>query len=716
MSNRHPPFDVYNRGHSHVDPFSMDYINRALDRYSRSSRRSHNTHFSAPPPSPAPIHQIRSPRHDTHRPHKRKHRRHKMTAFNGPWSQDLDALKKAVQSMPDQYKSSFVSASKDTFEKVCDPDVLHVWESDSDIDNLFQLTSLIAKLCNLGTRKTKGANAGDGSMVIIAEEKFDRNNFVRICQLVEYLTGADGKKHLDGAVVAFSSIVVVRGWNNSVRVEKGRQEAEKTVKRVNTVLERVFKMSSFAARKLVWHHGPVIHFLLHWINTTTSPLRSTLAAITITGSLDLGTSVAPSIPGRANTLEDLKLLETYATKLGIPIVFLDSTSLGLTYQHLNTYMYYYAYYIRTFLPPSILRPHLHAAQDSLVTFAFRLLGASKNKYQSDVVKKVKATLDPSIARKWARMCVDEASYEKNKCRNSGSEEGIHGMVQLADAPFLRFNHDKTNALPAFARLAVGPAAAASQASYTAAPVSISFATSKIRPSYPTPFHILIPSKDADDTDKITAHVQGLMMAVLERVRQEHATPPPFSGNEIAMWKETRKAVEYALKKSDEGVPKKVSERVQYVREKMGRGTWGYLVGCDAKEEGDGDGGSGIGEAARANRAAEKVYGRQQMGGYGGGAQQIPGFGAGTAQQGMVAPPNSPGLGQPLHMDTCAQQGVYAPAPQLGYGYGATPRGYGQQQHGDLAYAQSQGVGVSAGQLGRRGGAYPPAQSMGGPWM
>jgi hypothetical protein len=290
------------------------------------------------------------------------------------------------------------------------------------------------------------------------------------------------------------------------------------------------------------------------------------------------------------------------------------------------------------------------------------------------------------------------------------------MVQLADAPFLRFNHDKTNALPAFARLAVGPAAAASQASYTAAPVSISFATSKIRPSYPTPFHILIPSKDADDTDKITAHVQGLMMAVLERVRQEHATPPPFSGNEIAMWKETRKAVEYALKKSDEGVPKKVSERVQYVREKMGRGTWGYLVGCDAKEEGDGDGGSGIGEAARANRAAEKVYGGQQMGGFGGGAQQIPGFGAGTAQQGMVAPPNSPGLGQPLPMSAGAQQGVYPPATQLGYGYGATPRGCGQQQHGDLAYAQSQGVGVSAAQFGRGGGAYPPAQSMGGPWM
>jgi hypothetical protein len=64
-----------------------------------------------------------------------------MTSFNGPSSSDLVAFKKSVQSMPDQYKSSFASVSKETLEKLCEPDVLHVWETDSDIENLLQLTS-----------------------------------------------------------------------------------------------------------------------------------------------------------------------------------------------------------------------------------------------------------------------------------------------------------------------------------------------------------------------------------------------------------------------------------------------------------------------------------------------------------------------------------------------------------------------------------------------
>jgi hypothetical protein len=623
-----------------------------------------------------------------------------MTAFNGPWSQDLDALKKAVQSMPDQYKSSFASASNNTLEKVCDPGVLHVYESDSDIDNVLHLTSVIAKLCNLGTRKTLGANASDGSMVIIAEEKSGRNNFARICQLVEYLTGADGKRHLDGAVVAFSSIVVVRGWDNAVRIEKAGKVADKAVKRINTVLARVFTMGTLSSKKIVWHHGPVLHFLLHWINTTTSLLRSALGAITITGALDLTTSVAPSGPGRANTLQDLKCLERYTTKLCIPVLFLDAPSLGLTYRHLNTYMYYYAYYIRTFLPSGLLRPHLHAAQDALVTFAFRLLGASADKYGEKVVRQVKATLDPS-AKKWARTCVDSTSFEKQACRNAGREQEIHGMVQVADAPFLRFNQHVTNNLPGFARLGVGPAAVGSQSSYTAAPVTIAFAKSRIKPAYPTPFYVAIPSADHDDAEKITNHVQGLMMAVLERVRQEHPTVPPISSEEKEMWNEVRKAVGYAFKKGEAGMPKRVKERVKYVRERMERGTWGVLVGDGAscgKEMG------GVSEAARANWEAERVYGKPQQMGFAGAV-------------GIAAPPNSPGQQMP-QLGMGGHQGMYPPAPpapQFDQGYGASLRGYGQQQHGDLAYGQSQGVGVSGAQYGR-GGGYPAAQSMGGPWM
>jgi hypothetical protein len=665
-----------------------------------------------------------------------------MTSFNGPWSDDLDALKKAVESMPDQYKSSFSSASKDVLEKVCNPDVLHVWETDSDIDNLLQLTSVIAKLCNLGTRKDKGANASDGSMIIITEEKSGHNNFARICQLVEYLTCVSGKKHLDGTVAAFGTIIVVRGWNNSIRSDNAGHEVSSTIKRVNIAIERVFKMSNFPSgkKKIVWHQGPIIHFLLTWINNTTSLHRSALHAITIAGSLDLRDSVKPSAAGRSNTLPDLTCLESYARKLDIPVLFLDPASQLLNYSSLATYMYYYAYYINTFLPYSLSRPHLYKAQDELVTFAFQILGASKGKYGDSVVRMVKDHLNPGKAKKWARGCVNSRSYEKSKCRAAGKEEAIHRAVQMADGPFSTF-YSHEDGLPAFARLAVGPAAAGSMEYHIAAPTQISFSESRLRPSRPAVFHILIPAKE-QDLEKVTNRVQGLMMAVLERVRQEKGNPE-LGQEERDMWGAVRGSVEWAMKEAKSKMPGSVEEKVKFVREKMGKGTWGSVMN-GGKEGVDGRGTrEGVSDAARANAEAVKAYGAggNQFGniqagmGYGGQPNQQMGFGQPQqqvgfapaqqqmgfgAQQGMTAPPNSP----------------YAPnqQPQKGYsappGYGVQNHGYGQSRMVESGYAASQGVGVRGGNYGGpppplparqpsrggggRSGGY--SQSMGGPWM
>jgi len=674
-----------------------------------------------------------------------------MTSFTGPWADDVEALTKAVQSMPDQYKSSFSSASKDVLKKVCDSDVLHVWETDSDIDNLLQLTSVIAKLCNLGTRKEKGANLSDGSMVIIAEEKSGRNNFARICQLVEHLTCASGKKHLEDTVAAFGTIVVVRGWNNSIRSDNAGKEVDSTVKRINIAIERVFKMSS-TKKEVIWHHGPIVHFLLTWINKTSSTLRSALSAITVTGSLDLTDTIKPSSAGRANTLPDLTCLETYAKKLDIPILFLDPASQLLTYPHLASYMCYFAYYINTFLPSSLSRPHLHKAQDSLVTFAFQILGASKSKYGDTVVKAVKSHLDPSAAKSWARQCVDARNYEKSKCRASGAEDGIHRAVQIADSPFSLFSPSRD--LPAFSRLAVGPAAPGSTELHTAAPVNIDFSQSRMRPANPAVLHVLLPAR-AQDRDKVTHRTQGLMMAVLERVRQEKGNPH-LTGGEGEMWAAVVKACEWAFGEAESGMPKGVGEKVKFVREKLGKGTWGCAMG--GGKGGEGNGNKRISEAARANRDAVKVYGAGgntfgQPHGFAGqmqvqhmafgqqgfrGRQQFPFAQHQTPhipftqpQQGMAAPPNSPGMAQPM-----PQTGMFAPPPPppqvQGQGYGAPPppQGYGAltaQNHGhgpvrmiDGAYAQAQGVSgrppPPIRQASRGGGRGGYSQSMGGNWM
>ncbi|KAL1795795.1 hypothetical protein ACET3X_006019 [Alternaria dauci] len=610
-----------------------------------------------------------------------------------------------VQSMPDQYKSSFAAGSKSTLEKVCDSKVLHIWESKSDVDDLLQLTSVIAKLCDLGVRKHKGANDSDGGMLIIAEESRCWNNFGRICQLVEYLTGADGKRHLEGTVVVFSKIVVVRGWDNSVL--SGQQEAlAKTVKRVNTAVERVLKMSGW--KEIVWHHGAVLYFLLQWINVTTSSLRSALSAITITGSLNLSESIAPSVAGRANKLPDLERLEQYATKLDIPVIFLDAPSQLLNLGYPGNYVYYYGHYINTFLPHSLARSHLHKAQDELITFAFRLRGASEGRYGSDVVKMVQKHLDASKARHWARMCVSKESYEKSKCRAAGKDEAIHHAVQLADSPFALLASGI--GVPAFARLAVGPASASAQDYYIAAPVKIAFAKAQIRPTSPATFHILIP-QSSQDLEKVTNRVQGLMMAVLELVRQEKGDPV-LNDTEKVMWDAVVKACEWAIEGCDESsMPKGVAQKVGFVTEKLRKGTWGFAL--DPPKDG--------GAAATSNTTAVPAMPEpNRMYGFGQSTQQTKGSHptyTGTEQQQMPQQGYGGGLPQgpvpsPVQGAAYAQQ-MPAQMPMFAGSQGQAPG----QQHGNGRFGGGQTAvlplhrGFEHG--GRGGGEYP--QSMGGPW-
>ncbi|KAF2855064.1 hypothetical protein T440DRAFT_386340 [Plenodomus tracheiphilus IPT5] len=654
-----------------------------------------------------------------------------MASFDGPWSKDLEGFKKSVQSTPDQYKSSITSASKATLEKICDPDVLHVWETDSDIDNLLQLTSVIAKLCNLGVRKKRAAQAQDGSMLILVEEKHGRNNFARICQLVEHLTGADGKKHLEGTVVAFGKMVVVRGWDNSIL--SGQQEAmDKTIKRVNIALDRVFKLGNLVGdkKKIVWHHGAVLHFLLNWISSTTSTLRSSLSGITITGAFDLTTRIAPSAAGRANTLAAFERLESYAKKLDIPIVFLDAASQSITGDYLATYMYFHAYYINTFLPFSLSRPHLHKAQDELVTFAFRLRAASEGRYGSDVVRQVQNHLDASTARNWARTCINKSSYTKELCRAAGREEAIHHAVNLADTPFARLNFPSTasssstkitsgKGIPILSRVSIGPASPDPSSHTLALPITLSIRTRSIRPSNPSHMYLVLPAP-SQTPEKICARIQGLMMAVLERVRQEHGNPV-LGEQERRMWKGVVGACGWALEGCGDKCPKGVEEKTRFVRRKLGEGTWGCAL-FGGKEGGS----SAVGGNQRAGGVGASTGAVQAM--------QEPvrsyGFGQGTQQTmgtyGTAYPQHLPPQGQHT---TIAQSMPLQGQRQMGGMDTATYQGYGQAQvptqtytpsplsppfaHQTLPQQQHQYSNTAFAQNRAGGPVYE--QSMGGPW-
>ena len=705
---------------------SMEYIKRFLDHPSKSP--SHNLPQRAVPqlwtqrfrklhsankqplgqgPSlaAAPLNASRDDQHPhCHRRRKHHRHRHKMSPFSGPWSRDLATLKKSISSIPLDHKSSFMSASNDTLDIFCDPEALHVWETDSDIDSMLQLTSVLAKLCDLGVRESKDAiKDTKGGMVIIAEEDRSRCHFGRLCELVEYLTGETRSTHLEGTVSSYAnaSIVVVRGWNCRPSSHgAGDHDVERVVKRVSTALDRA--LSASKTHRIVWHHGAVARPLLSFINTTTSFLRNAIAGISLTDSLHLATSVKPSTAGRTNTLTDLERLQSYAKKLGIPVLFLDSSTQSITSPYLATYMYFFAYYIHTFLPSSLTRPHLHAAQDELVTFAFQLRGTSEKRYGSDVVNVVKKHLDPR-SKAWAHRCIDPRNYEKGRCQAADKESEVHHAVQLADAPFALSRalfSAESDGVAAFARLAVGPASPATAAKevFIAAPVDISFSTSRLRARHPSTFHVLLPKQDVAE-EIITNRIQGLMMGVLERVRQEHGNPT-FSSNEKQMWKDVVKACSWALEGCKGKMPDKIAEKVKFVQDKLTKGTWGYVVGAPGDESKAIPAGDGSG-AASANAAAHAAFS-----GTGAGLQSA--YTQGYGQQQMPMAHGYAGHGQQGMMNL--------PTPSLANYYPQQPQPYtqGQQQGRQLGmdpavYRQGQASGHGQGQAGGYGHGVPPPE-------
>jgi hypothetical protein len=240
-------------------------------------------------------------------------------------------------------------------------------------------------------------------------------------------------------------------------------------------------------------------------------------------------------------------------------------------------------------------------------------------------------------------------------------------------------------------------------------VQIDFKASRFRLSYPATFHILIPAAN-QDREKVTNRIQGLMMAVLERVRQEKGNPV-FGDEEKGMWKGVVKACTWALKGAEGNMPKSVEDKVKFVDEKLRKGTWGFAMGSATTAASNvGGGGNGMSDAARANADAIKAYGAggnsygqpHMAQGYGtafGQHQQPMMY---TGQQGVTAPPNSPGMVPQM------ASSMYAP-PQS---YSAPPQGY-EKQRMDAGYVQSRGVGGTHLLPAQQGG-YP--QSMGGPWL
>jgi hypothetical protein len=519
------------------------------------------------------------------------------TKMSGPDCKGILEFRKSIADMPSHYKAPFEAITNDTLEAVTDTGALTVWETDADVDGLLQLTEVYLKVRAANTTKTWNSSSKKAmGMIIISQEKEGRDAYQRIVDLLCHLTDTRGDKHLNGKVYAFGSVVVVKGIDYSK--SRSRDEDKEVIRCVNTAIDRVLKMTRQSGNKpkIVWNHGPALHLLLKWINHTKDELRSALKAITITAAVSFASGIKPTDHGKGNKPDDLKTLEKYASRLNIPVLFLDPVTQLIYNEYASHYIYYFGYYITMFLPPTVTRPHYYKALDSLTTFAFQLWGATKNKYGEEVVKQVKQHLNGERARHWARNCIDPASYTKPACLSAGEEIALQHAGSLADSPWAMYTTLPETPLPAFTRIPICPGASSSSI-YHAAPVTFNVSRGTYKVSNPSPFRILVPKEDID-IDKMTQRIQGTMSAVLTRVIElKDGKKPAIGDMEAQLWEDMIGAVTWALGECTSGLPEAIKGKVDIVgRMLVLNGCWPNSVKGRGKE----------GEGKEKGKGKEKV--------------------------------------------------------------------------------------------------------------
>ncbi|KAF1961244.1 hypothetical protein CC80DRAFT_464013 [Byssothecium circinans] len=528
------------------------------------------------------------------------------TPMSSPECKSIVDFQKTIAGVPSNFKGPLEAISKDTLDKLTDTGALTVWETDADIDGLLQLTEVFFKIKAANAAPDGNAGSGWGGSgksnrkkamgaVIISQEMNDRNAYQRIIDVLRHLKDTRGDSHCNGNVHAFDSIVVVRGINYS-KTRTKNQENE-VLRCINVSIEKVLKMtrrsSSSTKSKIIWHHGPAIYLLLHWINNTTNELRSALTSITVTAALTFADGIKPSPLGASNTPKYFETLEKYAKRLSITVTFLDPITQLIHNEYASHFIYYFGYYITMFLPATVTRPHYDKALDHLTTFAFRLWGAAKGTHDSAVVAQVKQHLNGERACRWAKICIDLSSYEKQTCFSAGQEVALQHAASLADAPWAMYTSLPNCPLPAFTRLAVCPGATP-QDLYTAVPVSFNYNTSTYRVANPSPFRLLVP-KDGVDVAKMEKHIQGTMTAVLTRVMQAKEKKN-VGETEARDWNDVLRAVCWAMNDCLKELPEGVRGKVEVVgRMLVVSGCWGYLV----KNGAGGGAGGGDGKLAEA---------------------------------------------------------------------------------------------------------------------
>jgi len=524
------------------------------------------------------------------------------TPLRGHPCRTLDELLGQIRDPSAPYKPALERLAIDTASIVCDRRLLHVFETDTKLDNLIHLTFLID---NLDKHKKyiprpgkPGSDVSDIGVIVV--EGNGQLNFSRVCALVTHLLREEGTKHAQGQVMEYSCVWVVRGFNYDHSVsndggysQSGTEEARNATRLISSTIDRAFATGQGKMKdKLVWHHGPVVHFLNYFIAKTTDKIRNALSAVTVMSPVTLNSqSLSIRSNARRNRVAHLETLATYLNRLGIFAVFLDHNAQLLAHSAPNAYLPRWGLHHRALLPPSLYLDHLSHGLDTLVRHAFQLYAHTNRVYGNNIITIIKSQLNPKTAKAYVRTCMNPDSYTEKACRKALSDREMVQSYYLADAPLL----PHPTGISALARLWVGPGSEAYGGTlgldrkpnpYVGIPIEYTLTTEPmtVHIAAPSPFRLWICPAEGDGVNEATVRTQTAWITTVERLRWRNQGQDTGGTQLIwervkASWAEVAKVVEKALervagKTGDEGV----EARVKAIRELIGgAGHWAWSM-------------------------------------------------------------------------------------------------------------------------------------------
>ncbi|KAF2811804.1 uncharacterized protein BDZ99DRAFT_569765 [Mytilinidion resinicola] len=366
-----------------------------------------------------------------------------MASFKSPALASFASLTAALSKIPSQNRDALQELSGEASALITASDALHVYEIGGEPDDLVLLTVQIEWLKKHPREDHRGTKVPAGAIFLASNRN---RSFGRVVEQLEHLTSESPQRHLAGHVALFGPFAVVRTADSTAQTPN-LSALQTATKNITTTLSQLSKLTHTA--KYVWHHGPYLRSLTHFIANTTPAIRNALLALTVCAAITSLDAHAPNTPA------DWRTLETYARRLRLPIILISPDTIPLQYTYLNHLLKNFGELVPALFPASVYTENVNHHLDLAHVLVYRVAAAAAHRHSRAVASKVAAALPAHHAGVWPKACIRPEAYPPERCRMKRALAAMKPLAWYTDMGMMPLGSAQ-GSTAALARVLLGP--------------------------------------------------------------------------------------------------------------------------------------------------------------------------------------------------------------------------------------------------------------------